>query len=38
MNTSVKDIIKKWYKDLQFPEKFDEEFHAALQETEYKQQ
>lgn len=34
MNTSVKDIIKKWYKDLQFPEKFDEEFYAALQETE----
>ena len=32
MEKQVRDIIEKWYRELKFPQKFDEEFYQALQE------
>jgi len=32
-NPEVKNIIKKWYKKLEFPKMYDEEFYDALEET-----
>ena len=30
----MKEIIRKWYKLLEFPQKYDEEFEKALNEYE----
>lgn len=34
MNASVRSVIEKWYRELGFPEKYDDEFYAALELTE----
>ena len=34
MEQSVQHIIEKWYRELNFPQKFDDEFYAALQSVE----
>lgn len=34
MKQSVQHIIEKWYRELNFPQKFDDEFYAALQNVE----
>jgi hypothetical protein len=34
MNASVRSVIEKWYRELNFPQKFDDEFYAALQNVE----